>query len=106
MNNSQPISTDTSTEQISSFPTLKIEASQPPMKKYTQKKIPVATKVVSAISVCALLISAGAQRAQAASQAWTNAPVDNQWTNVNNWVGKGVPGVTNPAAGGLSADVA
>ncbi len=58
---------------------------------------------------CALLALAGAsatQNLQAASQTWTNAPVDNTWTNVNNWVGLGAPGVINPAASGLSANVA
>jgi fibronectin-binding autotransporter adhesin len=32
---------------------------------------------------------------QAASQVWTNAPVDNSWTNVANWAGGAFPGASN-----------
>jgi autotransporter-associated beta strand protein len=39
----------------------------------------------------------------AASQTWTNAPVDNSWTNGANWVGKAVPGASNTTT---STDVA
>src|ERR1035437_837119 len=34
---------------------------------------------------------------QAASQTWTNAPVDQNWTNINNWVGRAFPGAGNNA---------
>lgn len=54
----------------------------------------------------AALVAAGGHQIYAASQAWTNAPVDNTWTNINNWVGRGAPGNINPAPNGLSADVA
>jgi fibronectin-binding autotransporter adhesin len=37
----------------------------------------------------------GAQQIHAANQTWTNAPVDNTWNNVNNWVGKAAPGDVN-----------
>jgi len=40
-------------------------------------------------------IFAGGFSAKAASQTWTNAPVDNTWTNVNNWVGLTNPGAIN-----------
>ncbi|HEY3760451.1 MAG TPA: autotransporter-associated beta strand repeat-containing protein [Verrucomicrobiae bacterium] len=40
-------------------------------------------------------IFAGGISAQAANQTWTNAPVDNTWTNVNNWVGLAMPGAIN-----------
>src|ERR1039457_3151077 len=35
------------------------------------------------------------QKAQAASQTWTNAPAVNTWTNVLNWNSKAVPGALN-----------
>src|SRR5262245_54380161 len=31
----------------------------------------------------------------AASQTWTNAPVDAYWTNINNWIARAVPGSIN-----------
>ena len=40
----------------------------------------------------------------AASQIWTNAPVSSAWTNINNWVGRAVPGLTPQTA--ANADVA
>ena len=42
-------------------------------------------------------------KVQAASQTWTNAPVDNTWANTNNWVGKAVPGALNSST---TADIA
>jgi fibronectin-binding autotransporter adhesin len=48
-----------------------------------------------------LLLAAGllgAVGAQAASQTWTNAPVDATWTNINNWVARAVPGQVNNIA--------
>src|SRR4051794_14194181 len=33
-----------------------------------------------------------------ASQTWTNAPVNQVWTNELNWVGGAAPGATNSAA--------
>src|ERR1017187_8988152 len=56
--------------------------------------------------LCALLAVIGltaTQKAQAASQTWTNAPADNQWTNVLNWNSKAVPGALNSST---TADVA
>ena len=35
------------------------------------------------------------RQVHAANQIWTNAPVDATWQNVNNWVGKAVPGDIN-----------
>jgi hypothetical protein len=40
---------------------------------------------------------------QAASQTWTNAPVDNTWTNINNWVARAFPGAVNSTT---TADIA
>jgi autotransporter-associated beta strand protein len=45
-----------------------------------------------------LLLAAGllgVVSAQAASQTWTNAPVDNTWINVLNWNAQAVPGAVN-----------
>ena len=55
---------------------------------------------------CALITIIGLTatlKVQAASQTWTNAPVDNTWANTNNWVGKAVPGALNSST---TADVA
>src|SRR5213592_806082 len=49
------------------------------------------------------LVLAGTLGAQAASQTWTNAPVDNAWTNTNNWVGLAVPGAVNSTGNGDTA---
>jgi len=65
----------------------------------------LALRLLPCVTV-ALAGSLTTQQVQAASQTWTNAPVDNTFTNINNWVGLGVPGVVNPAASGLSANVA
>ena len=44
---------------------------------------------------------------RAANQTWTNAPVDNTWANVNNWIGKATPGDINATAGNsVNNDVA
>lgn len=64
---------------------------------------------VRRLLLCTLLTLPAAihpQKAEAASQTWTNAPADNTWTNIHNWVGLGVPGNVNPAPSGLSADMA
>jgi fibronectin-binding autotransporter adhesin len=45
-----------------------------------------------------LLLATGllaAVSAPAASQTWTNAPADNTWTNILNWVRQAVPGALN-----------
>ncbi len=42
--------------------------------------------LITAVALTATL------KVQAASQTWTNLPVDATWTNANNWVAKGVPG--------------
>src|ERR1051325_5398736 len=43
----------------------------------------------------------------AASQTWSNAPVDATWTNIHNWVGLAVPGdINNATANNVNADVA
>ena len=38
------------------------------------------------------------QQLHAASQAWTNAPVNNAWNTAGNWVGNAVPGAINTSA--------
>ena len=43
---------------------------------------------------------------QAASDTWTNAPVDNTWVNTNNWVGHVVPGALNQTGNSVNNDVA
>lgn len=43
---------------------------------------------------------------EAASQIWTNAPVDANWATAANWVGNAVPGNVAPAPNGLSGDTA
>src|ERR1039457_76535 len=50
--------------------------------------------------LCALLAVIGLSatlKVHAASQTWTNAPADNQWTNVLNWNSKAAPGALNSA---------
>ena len=42
----------------------------------------------------------------AASQAWTNAPVSQSWTNALNWVGQAAPGAFNLTGNTVSADIA
>jgi autotransporter-associated beta strand protein len=44
--------------------------------------------------------------ARAASQTWTNAPVDATWINTNNWIGQAVPGAINGTGNTPSADTA
>jgi fibronectin-binding autotransporter adhesin len=65
-----------------------------------------AAKLPQRFAPAALALLLGAGSAFAASQTWTNAPVDSTWTNINNWIGRAVPGNVNPAAGGLSGDTA
>lgn len=59
---------------------------------------------------CGLFVVAGAfamQKADAASQTWTNAPVSGSWTNVLNWVGQAVPGdINQTSANTVNADIA
>jgi fibronectin-binding autotransporter adhesin len=56
----------------------------------------------------AIFSLSAAFKAQAASQTWTNAPVDANWSNTNNWVGKAAPGLINQTntASTTSADIA
>ena len=42
----------------------------------------------------------------AASQTWTNAPVDQNWANTNNWVGLAVPGALNQTGNSVNNDTA
>ena len=42
----------------------------------------------------------------AASQTWSNAPVDSAWNNTNNWVGRAVPGGLNLTLNTVNNDVA
>ncbi|HEU5396208.1 MAG TPA: autotransporter-associated beta strand repeat-containing protein, partial [Verrucomicrobiae bacterium] len=57
------------------------------------------------IAVMAVMLF-GSISVQAASQTWTNAPVDATWTNVNNWVAKAVPGALNQTGNSVNNDVA
>jgi autotransporter-associated beta strand protein len=47
-----------------------------------------------------------APAAFAASQTWTNAPVDSTWTNVLNWNALAVPGADNMSGNSVNADIA
>lgn len=49
---------------------------------------------------------AGGISAKAANQTWTNTPVDNTWTNVNNWVGLAMPGAINMTGNTVNVDLA
>lgn len=44
--------------------------------------------------------------AQAASQTWTNAPVNSNWANTNNWVGLAMPGAISLTGNTVNNDVA
>src|SRR4051812_8939051 len=60
------------------------------------------------IANCALLslaLLATVGTANAASQIWTNAPVDATWTNINNWVGRALPGGLNLTGNTVNNDV-
>src|ERR1051326_258472 len=61
--------------------------------------------IAKCILVVVALIAAN-ERANAASQIWSNAPVDATWTNINNWVGKAVPGGLNMTGNTVNNDVA
>jgi autotransporter-associated beta strand protein len=55
------------------------------------------------------LCSAGliaAVNVPAASQTWTNAPVNSNWSNTNNWVGLAMPGAINMTGNSVNNDVA
>ncbi|HTR43227.1 MAG TPA: autotransporter-associated beta strand repeat-containing protein [Pseudomonadales bacterium] len=59
------------------------------------KTSPKSLSVFSIVSAALLL---GGISVHAASQVWTNAPVDNTWSNNNNWVSLAVPGSVNATA--------
>src|SRR6266498_2384768 len=42
----------------------------------------------------------------AANQTWTNAPVDANWNNTNNWIGRALPGGLNMTGNTVNNDVA
>jgi len=67
----------------------------------TQKTWRVLTPLLSAV---ALLL--GLSFAQAASQTWTNAPVNGSLTNINNWVARLAPGANDQFANNVNGDVA
>jgi autotransporter-associated beta strand protein len=60
------------------------------------------------VLIISLILLAGlAQTAlHAASQIWTNAPVDSAWNNTDNWVGRAVPGALNLTGNTVNNDVA
>ncbi|MGC3959516.1 MAG: hypothetical protein QM813_16695 [Verrucomicrobiota bacterium] len=64
----------------------------PPLRKLTRR-------------LAALLAVAAVPSAFAANQTWTNNPVSTQWTNINNWVAKAVPGGLNITANNVNNDV-
>jgi fibronectin-binding autotransporter adhesin len=53
-----------------------------------------------------MLAGAITPSAFAASQTWTNAPVNQNWNNTNNWVGRAVPGALNLTGNTVNNDVA
>jgi autotransporter-associated beta strand protein len=71
---------------------------------YKSMKTPVKRFFTYLIATSALLL--GGISAQAASQTWTNAPVDQTWLNTNNWVGQHFPGAINNVSPAVNSDVA
>lgn len=70
----------------------------------TNSPCPIATRshlsLALRVWLYALLTILGlttALKVEAASQTWSTAPADTQWTNVLNWAGGAVPGVVNNA---------
>lgn len=59
-------------------------------------------RLVAAIVLAAL---SAASSAFAASQTWTNAPVDSAWSNTNNWIARAVPGALNQTGNSVNNDV-
>lgn len=58
-------------------------------------------------STAAVALAATATSLLAANGTWTNAPVDNTWTNIYNWVGQVPPGqVNNTVNNGIDNSVA
>jgi len=67
----------------------------------------IAARNHSTTALLCLALLCLASSAFAASQIWTNAPVDQTWTNINNWVAKAVPGNINQTANNTgSGDIA
>ncbi|HEV2437759.1 MAG TPA: autotransporter-associated beta strand repeat-containing protein [Verrucomicrobiae bacterium] len=66
---------------------------------------PVGLQRLGWLLLCAAGLS-GALTVRAASDTWTNAPVDNTWANTNNWVGRVVPGALNQTGNSVNNDVA
>ncbi len=64
----------------------------------------VPLQITRLVITLAFLATTG--RAYGANQTWTNAPVDATWTNINNWVGRALPGVTNLSGNTVNNDVA
>lgn len=62
------------------------------------------THTLKFLAAAILAVACCAPSLFAASQTWTNAPVSSAWTNINNWVGRAVPGLTPQTA--ANADVA
>lgn len=57
-------------------------------------------------NLAALLALVSAPAAFAASQTWTNAPVNGNWNNTNNWVARAIPGALNSTGNGNNNDTA
>jgi fibronectin-binding autotransporter adhesin len=66
--------------------------------------------IIMRFLLCALALLGAViapQQLHAASQTWTNAPVDNLWINTNNWVGRAAPGdINNTTGNSVNADIA
>jgi autotransporter-associated beta strand protein len=60
---------------------------------------------VRTFAVSCLITFAATWQAFCASQIWSNAPIDATWTNINNWVGRAIPGVTNLTGNTVNNDV-
>src|SRR5712672_2341380 len=58
---------------------------------------------VRTCAVSCLITFAATWQAFCASQTWSNAPTDNNWTNINNWNGLAAPGAVNSTGNGDTA---
>jgi autotransporter-associated beta strand protein len=58
---------------------------------------------VRTLAVSCLITFAATWQAFCASQTWSNAPTDNNWTNINNWNGLAAPGAVNSTGNGDTA---
>src|SRR4051812_37253002 len=69
----------------------------------TQTKNPLITRLLLPV-ICLFL--AGVSSVQAASQTWSNAPINANWNVTNNWIGQALPGALNLTGNTVNNDVA